>query len=86
MKRVTIVTDDSGHDYVIPYELKDEFYIFLEILQDLNSDLECTDDFESEEYSMAQQTLSDAEEEFEIKFNKYYTGGDVDVELYANID
>lgn len=25
LKRVYITQDDSGHDYVIPYELKDEF-------------------------------------------------------------
>lgn len=86
MKRVTIVTDDSGHDYVIPYELKDEFYDRLDLLQELNRDLREIFDSESKDYEKAERWLSDAEEVFERKFSKYSTGGDIDVELYANID
>jgi hypothetical protein len=30
-KRVVILSDDSGHDYVVPFELKDEFLRLLDL-------------------------------------------------------
>lgn len=36
LKRVYITQDDDGHNYVIPYELKDEFKSDLEGLSDEN--------------------------------------------------
>jgi hypothetical protein len=62
MKKVKATRDDSGHWYIIPNELYDEF---------------CLDE-ENEEM------IDDGE--FDKKWGKYRTGGDLNlVQLYAEI-
>lgn len=62
MEKVYAIQDDSGHWYVIPLELKDEF----------NSDLDGLSD--------------DNIYEWEDKYSKYMTGGNLNlVQLYAEL-
>jgi hypothetical protein len=62
MQKVKAVTDDSGHWYIIPNELN----------QDFHRDLDDEDMLDSGE--------------FEEKYGKYMTGGDLNlVQLYAEI-
>ena len=70
MKKVYCTKDDSGHWYVIPYEMKKEFS-------------ELRDKIESMEYSEECQGFIDI---FHQKFNQYATGGDLNnIQLYAEI-
>ena len=70
-QRVYITQDNDGHDYVIPYEMREEFDQSIEDLNYLNEN----NDFVN---------IDAAEEEFEEKFGKYMTGGDINEaqELY----
>lgn len=46
MKLYKTYSDDDGHTYLIP---KDEFDKFVEDLEDLENDVDCSSDYETEE-------------------------------------
>lgn len=77
LKRVYITQDYEGHEYVLPYELKDEF-IELSILSNgvmSESGLEESDII-----------IFNAINDFNVKFSQYATEGDINlIELYAKI-
>ena len=68
MKRVYCVTDEASHWYVIPYEMKDDFW---SMVRDMSN--------EPFDYDLFQ--------EFEDKYGKYRTGGDLNlIPLYVDED
>lgn len=68
MKAVKALQDDSGHWYLIPIELEEEFDTLLEEL--------CSEDNDFDDYD----NLS---EKFDSSFSQYRTGGDLNlVQLY----
>lgn len=79
-KRVSILQDDDGHWYVVPYELTEEFNYLLEpfgypdfVSAEMNDEL--------------YQLRSLREDEFMNKFSQYMTGGDINLtELYIKDD
>ena len=67
---VAAVQDNDSHWYVVPAELKDEFHNLLEMAADYNNE----------------PVQEQAEIEFDAKFTRYRTGGDLNiVQLYAEI-
>lgn len=74
MKKVVAKTDESSHWYVIPEELNEEFNRLMEqyYLADNRDDYD---------------TVDEIVDEFESKFAKYRTGGDLNnIQLYAEIE
>jgi len=73
-QRVVCLQDEASHWYVIPYEMSKEFNYLMNKWYELDS----KGDYEGGE---------DIVEEFEYKFGKYRTGGDLNnIELYTKID
>lgn len=68
MKKVKALQDESGHWYVIPAEMGEEFYKLMN------------------NHGKQPALWYEFEEEFIEKFDKYRTGGDLNlVQLYAEI-